>query len=295
MRFDWYQTTITAHPDSVLEAVASLGQSLKPADSLARMYRGERGYQVLSEEGAPVATFISGGSYGSDRVHAWASSDDTEAFVDMVRGEWPDDHIVTRVDACEDFYDSKARNSITRTMRRFAKEKGIRFEVRAKPLDKTLGETFYMGGNKSEMRVRGYDKGYEVYNRFKDIFERDGYSIPIGVLTTNDGKEVKPEDWFRVELQARPKDKVGRSIASKLTPKETWALGSWTNEFARQVFALELERAYMRQKKVTKYEQQLRWMCAQYSRPLLALIESSETYEHAIQHLLDIIEQQGRM
>lgn len=312
MHFDWYQATIPASHDAVLPVLLeNLGDSLEDQPALAKKYRGERCYSVLDEQGERAASIVYGGQYGEERVHAWASSDAAPAFAELVRFHWPK-HLVTRVDSAEDFYDAAARKRIRTEMRRFAKDRGLHYEERAKPLDPTLGETFYVGSPKSEVRVRGYDKGFEVFHSVKGrlgkMVKTSGklpQSFFVDAVTSRedwpklDGSPVDPAAWFRVEIQARPKDAWIRLLASSLTPDEAWALGGWTGDFARSVFSFGLQKAFLRKRRENSDEVKLEWMCAQYSGPLLRLMEKVSSTGRDVgavgEYLLEMIRTQGRL
>jgi hypothetical protein len=78
------------------------------------------------------------------------------------------------------------------------------------------------------------------------------------------GEDIRPEDWVRLELQARPQGEEARRLASVATPEQAWTFTDWSQHLAREAMALDLERFYVRTRKVSKDEEAMRWMCQQY-------------------------------
>ena len=62
MRFDWYQTTIDAPADDVLEQVMKLGDRVKDADKLASRYRYDKGWEISRDDCGTVAHVFAGGN-----------------------------------------------------------------------------------------------------------------------------------------------------------------------------------------------------------------------------------------
>lgn len=266
MRFDWYQTTIEAEPREVVETIAKLGHELRPADSLARRYRYNQGWAVHHNQRGVVAHVMAGGN--GDKPHAFASSDETDAFVSLVRTEWPDRHLVTRMDSAQDFNEEGAYGRLRRVSRRIAKEHRLRFPKIEDVLDPTAGRTQYIGSPSSDYRGRLYEKGWEQVQKLLALFKTKlpgiGADSIVSVRNEATGEDVRPQDWVRLELQARPKDEDARRLAAVATPEQAWGFTDWSQHLAREAMALDLERFYIRTRKVSKDEEALRWMCQQY-------------------------------
>lgn len=94
-------------------------------------------------------------------MHALASSDHTDSFVDLVRTEWPERHLVTRMDAAQDFNEERCYDRLRRVSRGVAKRHRLSFPQYADPLNPKAGRTQYIGSPKSDYRVRLYEKGWE--------------------------------------------------------------------------------------------------------------------------------------
>ena len=277
MRFDYYASTIEDDPKRVVDALGKLGHTLEPCHNLAKAYHYKDGYTVLhNQTGQACRIFMKDGQ----KPYAFASSDATDAFCDLVRNEWPERHLVTRLDPCQDFYDGKARRKLTGLMRRMAKARRMRLRVIYDPLDPTAGQTTYLGAESSEYRMRTYDKGWEQYGKLQAQLGRKGFQVPKDIaFNVPGGGTVQADQWIRAELQARPKDEEARCLAAICTPEQAWGLTDWTHDLAQKAFALELERIYIRARKISKDEEALRWMLRQYGGPLRRLAEDLGTWD----------------
>lgn len=270
MRFDYYASGIEDDPGRVIETLSKLGHEVQPCHNLAKAYHFTDGYAVMhNQTGLACRIFTKEGQ----KPYAFASSEATEAFVDIVRNEWPDRHLVTRFDPCQDFHDGKARRSLTGIMRRTAKARRMSLQVIHNPLDPTSGQTTYLGSPTSEYRMRTYDKGWEQYGKLQAQLGRKGIIVPKDIkFALPGGIEVQADQWIRAELQARPKDEKARRIAATCTPEQAWGLTDWTHDLAKRAFALELERIYIRTRKLSDDDQKLRWMLGQYAGPISRLV-----------------------
>lgn len=271
MRFDYYAATIEDDPGRVINTLAKLGHQVEQCHNLAKAYHYTDGYSVTSNDsGLACRVFVKEGQ----KPYAFASSDATDAFCDLIRNEYPDRHLVTRLDPCQDFYDGTARRKITGIMRRIAKARRMRLQLIHDPLDPTAGQTTYLGSKSSEYRMRTYDKGWEQYGKLVAQCGRKGLVLPKDIqFTLPGGIKVQADQWIRAELQARPKDEEARRIASTCTPEEAWGLTDWTHDLAKKAFALELERIYIRARKMSQDDEKIRWMLRQYHGPLLRMVD----------------------
>lgn len=289
MRFDYYASTIEDDSKRVIDALAKLGHEVKPCHNLAKAYHYADGYEVQNHQtGLACRIFTKDGQ----RPYAFASSEATEAFCDLVRNEWTDRHLVTRLDPCQDFYDGKARRKVTGIMRRMAKERRMRLRVILDPLDPTAGQTTYLGAESSEYRMRTYDKGWEQYGKLQAQLGRKGLSAPKDIRFNVPGAGyVLANDWIRAELQARPKDEEARRLAATCTPEQAWGLTDWTHDLAQKAFSLDLERIYIRTRKLSKDDEAIRWMLRQYRGPLVRMVEDLGGWDVAGLTLGEILKQ----
>lgn len=265
MKFDWYQTTIEHDPMKVLSVIAKLGHEVRNNDGIAKTYRYKQGFQVHHNERGIVATVVMGGN--GEKPHAWATSDEAPAFADLVRNEWPDHHLVTRMDSAEDFIEHGAYERLRKVCRKVAKGHRLRFAQQVDELNPMAGSTQYMGSPTSDYRGRLYHKGLELLHKQNVMATDKATSIWVDSL----GQNVVAIDLVRLELQARPKQEEGRRKAAFATPEEAWTFTDWTHELAKEALALDLERFYIRTRKTTKDDASFRWMCKQYGAMLVRL------------------------
>lgn len=271
MRFDWYQTSIEDKPLAVLDKVSKLGDEVRPADGLAKCYHYNQGWAIHSNTRGIVAHVLAGGNGGN--VHALASSDHTDSFVDLVRTEWPERHLVTRMDAAQDFNEERCYDRLRRVSRGVAKRHRLSFPQYADPLNPKAGRTQYIGSPKSDYRVRLYEKGWEQCGKVAQMLkcgEEQAQNFQF-ILNEATGEIVRPQDWTRLELQVRPRQEDARRQASQLTPEQAWGCTDWARELALQTMALELQKIVMRTRKMSKDDESLRWMCKHYGGMLSRL------------------------
>lgn len=296
MRFDWYQTTIEADPVVALETLAKLGHEVRPADSLAKRYRYDQGWQVHHHARGVVATVMAGGN--GDKPHAFASSDATDAFVDLVRNTWPDHHLVTRMDSAQDFNDSTAFKRLRRAALKVAKAHRMAFPAISDQLNAKAGRTQYIGSPTSDYRGRLYEKGWEQLAKLKALWGKQfqNIEIPDWVEIKNEatGEMVKAADWIRLEVQARPDGEEARRLAAHATPEQAWGFTSWSHELAQIAMQLDLERIYIRTRKVSKDEEALRWMCQQYGALLIRQLEDYGNWQGVGLEIGRLVQEQQR-
>lgn len=269
MKFDWYQSTIEAEPMVVLETLKKLGHEVRANDGIAKAYRYHQGFQVHHNQRGVVATVLMGGN--GKNPHAWASSDEAPAFAELVRNEWQGRHLVTRVDAAEDFIEAGAYDRLRKVCKKVAKEHRLKFSQRVDELNPMAGRTQYIGSNTSDYLGRLYEKGYEVIGKIPEIacgkFKPEDVSSIQNEAT---GEMVNPADWVRLEVQARPPE-AARRLAAIASPEQIWTFTEWTSTLAKEALALDLERYFIRTRKISNDEQALRWMCRQYAQVLQRL------------------------
>lgn len=273
MRFDWYQATIEEDPVLLIGTVSKLGHEVRANDSLAKRYRYRQGWDVHHNSLGVVAHVLAGGN--GKNPHAFASSQATDAFADLVRNEWPDRHLVTRLDAAEDFNEAGAFDRIRPCSRRIAKRHRLSFAQVADDLNPLQGRTQYLGSPSSDYRVRLYEKGFEELGKLLKVWTKGEPSEMHQQVTSihNEltGEWVKPEDWTRLEIQVRPRQEEGRRQAAYCTPEQAWGFTDWSKELAKEAMALELQRIVIRTKKQSADDEQLMWMCRQYGKMLSRL------------------------
>jgi len=257
MRFDWYQATFAEKsPKGVLEALQTAygpGSGISPCTPL---YGYGEGYAVVQGDLVRARVLADGHGVHEIRkkyVHAWATSDDTDAFVDCVRNEWPGKHLVTRMDPENDFDEPGVFDCLLAVClaRGFAEDVKL---YRHGDWDRLVdGRTLYMGAPSSDVRARLYEKGKQLRSQV----DTSGKLLSL--------------DWTRLEIQIRPQGEA-RLAAASMTPEEAWGCSQWTHSLLRDVTGLDVPRVQMRVWRKSDDQRAFEWMCKQYGRMLERLV-----------------------
>ena len=248
MRFAWYAATVREDPSAV---VATLAERLDAEVLPGRALHGyERGFDLKSR-GSVVARVLAGGRNGWP--HVWASGDDTDALVPVVRQEWPTLHRVTRMDAAEDFDGPGTWDRLYPMCLQLADERKLKIDQAGDWHRREEGRTFYMGGRKSAVFARLYEKGKQLRGRALD---------PRGIST----------DLVRLEVQVRPEGPA-RDRAAAGAPQDAYGYADWTQELARRVLGVEVDRVHIKERRESDDERALEWLVRQYGDHLQRLAE----------------------
>lgn len=258
MRFDWYQATVRDDERTVLDVLsAGLDGAVKPASAMNGYHRG----YVIEADGSKVARVLAGGPNGWPNIAA--SGDDTDAFVPLVRSAWPGLHRVTRMDASEDFDGAGTWDRLYAEAIGLADERMIKVDQAGDWHRLEYGRTLYLGSRKSAVFARLYEKGKQLRE-----------------LALDDGAHISP-DLCRMEVQVRP-EKHARETASHGSPEHAWGYADWTRELALRVFALDVERVHIRERRESDLDRAVHWMGRQYGPMFEALVEREGTESEAM-------------
>jgi hypothetical protein len=253
MRLDWYQTTIAAPPQEVIEGCLELAGEGGFVEELHGMHGYRQRFVVKGLRGEAVGSVLCGGNNDA-WPNAWASGQETEAFVRLVRERWPKRHVVTRVDSAEDMQGPKAYDDLRAVVRTVARANRVKCREILPDDDPEEGRTYYGGSPTSSVRLRLYEKGKQ---------ERK-VAAPDQVASI-------PRDWVRVETQVRPKG-ASREVAAQAAPVEVWGFSRWTQEILRQTMDLDVPRVVINPWRESDDERAYRFMLRQYG-PLLRRVQ----------------------
>lgn len=265
-RFDWYAATIRDDPDTLLRVFArELGGEV--VGGTAR--NGYATANHIKVKDSNVLTMFSGGRNGNP--HVFASSDDTDAFVQLVRSlddygapRFP--HHVTRMDTALDFDGPGTWDTLYEICLRLALNVvPDPDDVRRNPREVSLsqagdwirpvaGRTLYLGSKSSAVIVRLYEKGKQLKG-----------------LALDGGPDISA-DLVRLEVQVRP-DGDARHRAARCAPLDAFGYADWTKELLRRVLGSEVERVHIRERRESDLERALYWNVRQYGNHLLDLLE----------------------
>lgn len=221
MRFDWYQATIQAHPVEIAEVLRSAYGA--EVHRTRGMHGYTQGFDIVTANGT-AAKILAGGI--NQHPNAWASGEDTDTFVDVVRGTWPDDHTVSRMDAAEDFTGAGSWDKLNSTCLDVADSLKLKVSQAGDYHRLEDGRTLYVGSRKSPVFLRLYEKGKQLRAK------------------VTHGAEDISADWCRLEAQIRPQ-KLSKKAAAYSTPEQAWGFSAWTQTLANRILDLDVPRVQM--------------------------------------------------
>lgn len=239
-RFDWYRATVPAHPELVLQAVLALTQG----EAVVERGKGRFSYRealTVSEGGERVATILHGGQNGHPNVEA--SGERAPALADLLRSFGP--HRVTRADVAIDLYGDDAFAATEEIAYRIASDMRIQLRKISNPLDRSAGDTVYLGSRKSPLFARIYEKG----------------KADRAVYGDRSQEELQP--WVRCELEVKP-EKDMKAVAATMSPEAFWGCSDWTARLATEAFTMSPEPVPFHPRRTASDDRAFAFMCAQY-------------------------------
>lgn len=219
--FDWYQATVRAPVDDVLESLLAAAEGVRMAHT-----RGQHGYghtTVLESPEGPLARVWHGGTH--PYPHVVLSGESTQAGVEVIRARFPD-HAVTRADAREDFADPGAFDRIMPVMLDAAQANRVKVGCAGDWALTMEARTLYLGSPKSPCRQRLYDKAAELRAKFA--------ADPVKLATV-------PDHLARLEAQVRPETKQARERFATIEPLAVMGSSPWLRAVWKGVAGLDLE------------------------------------------------------
>lgn len=217
-RFDWYQATIPAPLNDVLEVLSTLEDSFTLAHS-----KGHHGYahetRVEGLQGT-IGRVWHGGCH--ELPHAVLTGEMAQPGAELIRVHWPD-HMVSRLDAAEDWADP-VFDRIQGAMLDVAQTSRLKVDTRGDHLLTKQGRTIYLGSPKSVVRARLYDKAAELRSKFA--------ADPLRLSQI-------PEHLVRFEAQVRPATQQAKRGFAKIEPMQVMGSAAWLREVWAKVAGIE--------------------------------------------------------
>jgi hypothetical protein len=253
--FDWYQATVRAPLDDVIEGVMA-GMH---CDSIAHE-KGHHGFahstRLTNYQDGYQAQVWHGGSHPFP--HVQVTSDSAPLGAEVIRASFPD-HSVSRVDVREDFAEEGAFDLMAPHLVDVARESRVKVGTAGDHLLTMKGRTIYLGAASSAVRLRMYDKAAELRDKFR--------ADPVRLASI-------PECLTRVEAQVRPATKEAKERFAVIEPLQVMGSAAWLRDFWERVEGLRLDPV-----KVTKGyvasddERALNFMLSQYG-PVLSRLHA---------------------
>lgn len=260
--FDWYQATVPAGVDDVLEALCGLSEGLQLAHQ-----RGMHGYAhtaVLGNESdGPVARVMHGGTH--EYPHAVVSGDWAQPGAEIIRAAFPR-HTVARVDVREDFGGEGAFDAIQPHLIAAAAVHRLTVGTAGDHLLTMKGRTVYLGSTKSAVRLRLYDKAAEMRSK---LVQPD-FAQLLGI----------PEHLARLEAQIRPHTREAKERFASIEPVDALGCSRWMREVWKAVAGLDLTPVQVgRGYRQSDDERAYRYLLSQYGGLLRRLYGDLGSWE----------------
>ena len=217
--FDWYQGTVRAPVDDLVEAVMSLGSS-----SCLSHAKGVQGYAtrtIVEQDGETLGQVWHGGSH--ELPHVVFTSDAAVRGSELIRARF--EHSVSRLDAKEDFGDPGAFDVMLPVLLRAAKKHRVQVDTRGDHLLRMQARTVYLGAKSSAVQCRQYDKAAELRSQFANE--------PAKLLQV-------PEHLTRLEVQVRPETYAVKLAFAQIEPLEAMGSSQWMRDVWRDLSGVEL-------------------------------------------------------
>lgn len=216
-QFDWYQATVPALPQVVVDTLAA---SFEDFHDVKHLDRGGNGYTesaiLRDREGDTIALVRYG---GKNLPNVQTSSFRAIAGSEAIRLHWPE-HRVSRLDVACDFDGPEVYTEIVTACRGIADTHRMTSGREFVPDDPDAGRTYYLGASASNVMLRAYEKGRE--QRAKGVADA-------------------PLDWTRCELQVRPQKEAKSTLATML-PEAAWGVSRWAQDVGMLMLSKEAER-----------------------------------------------------
>lgn len=208
--FDWYQATIPAPVDDVLEALCGLDERVE-----LKHTRGMHGYgtstRLEGHEGL-LAQVWHGGKHA--HPHAVISGENAQPGSELIRANFPL-HLVTRLDAKEDFEDPDAFDRMQAVLLGVATTRRIKVDARGDHFVTKQGRTINLGASSSACSARLYEKAAQLRARFA--------ADPVRLAAV-------PEHLTRFEAEVHPQTREAKEHFSTIEPLAVMGSSPWLRD-----------------------------------------------------------------
>jgi hypothetical protein len=265
MRFDWYQATVPARSELIVEGML---ENLPYSGFEVSRERGVNTYlhgdYIRDGVGQTICAVYHGGHNPLPNVKASGVYSPDVATV--MRGLWPH-HFVTRADIAIDFDGPGAWGKLLAICRDQALKSGLSISQAGdwvRP-DGPKGRTFYVGARSSAVMLRLYEKGKQM------------------ALERRVGEQEPSQDWTRLELVVKPQNKPAKLTAAAMEPDRFWGCAPWARRVLSQATETDVERVNMNLQRETDLIRSFRHMAIQYRQIIEGVISETGSEEAMIQ------------
>ena len=158
------------------------------------------------------------------------------------------------MDAAEDFDGEGTWERLYGVCLALADERGLKIDQAGDWHRGIAGRTFYVGGRKSAVFARLYEKGKQLRG-----------------LALDGGADISA-DLVRLEVQVRP-DGPARMVAAAGAPEEAFGYADWSRELLGRVLGLDVDRVHIRERRESDDARAIEWLVRQYGEHLERLAE----------------------
>ena len=247
--FDWYQATVKAPVDDLLEGL--MAGMYCPSIAHEKGHHGYAHATVIENDDGYRAKVWHGGSH--QHPHALMSGESAQLGAEVLRAHFPQHH-VTRADVREDFGDVGAFDRIAPHLLTIAEGHRVKVDTRGDHLLTMQGRTIYLGAPSSAVRLRLYDKAAELRAKLAQD--------PVKLAAV-------PEHLTRLEAQVRPQTREARESFATIEPLAVMGSSLWLRKLWHLVAAEHLEPVQVGKGfRQTDDDRAYAYMLAQYGQML---------------------------
>lgn len=210
--FDWYQATVRAPVDDVVEALQD-----RSARKVLRHVRGVQGYahctKLVDADGELGEVEVwHGGTHAYPHVRF--TSDAAPGHADILRECFPE-HMVSRIDVKEDFGQEGTFDRMLPALLDAARRHRVKVDAQGDHYVTKQGRSLYLGSRKSAVVLRVYDKAAQMRSKLSHD--------PVRL-------QAVPEHLTRFEVECKPAHAVVRRACATLKPEAFMGASAWVRE-----------------------------------------------------------------
>jgi hypothetical protein len=261
--FDWYQATVEESPVWLRDALQTAlpGSSWADCKQLSGFAKGEE----LMYEGQGLLKMNYGGHNPFPNLVADGAP--AQLAADLIRKVSPA-HLVSRADACVDVDQAGWFEKTFAVMVDLVDAHRVKPQHNGDWITQDGGRTFYLGAPSSPTRVRLYEKGKQLRNKFPEA--ADSF----------------PDTWCRLEIQVRPAKRDKKMMLASVAPEAFWGCSAYSQELAYRVLDADTPRLKVGTVwRASELERAEYYLLRQYERAFRAMYDRLGSWEAVGTHI----------